>query len=376
LFLRQLTLTNYRNYSSLSLAFHAPINLFIGNNAQGKTNVLESIYVLALAKSHRTARDRELIAWDTNYATIRSEVERRYGSVRLEMQLTAKGKKAKVNGLEQRKLSDYIGALNVVLFAPEDLAIVKGAPAQRRRFLDMEIGQVSPTYVYHLSNYNKVLAQRNQLLKDLAAKKSYSAEMLPIFNTQLADLTVKLLKKRFEFIHKLQSWANGIHSGITDGRENLSIHYENSSPVEEGMQAPEAVDRLMQRYEELFEKEKLRGSTLVGPHRDDFSLQVNGVDIQTYGSQGQQRTTALSLKLAEIELIKEEVGEYPILLLDDVLSELDEHRQTLLLESIQDKIQTFVTSTGVEGLKHQVLDQAARFYVSEGKISREGSGEV
>lgn len=369
MFLRDLSLKHFRNYEALSLTFDGPIQLFIGNNAQGKTNVLESIYVLALAKSHRTARDKELIAWDADYATIRSEAERRYGSVRLELQLTSKGKRAKINGIEQQKLSEYIGALNVVMFAPEDLAIVKGAPTQRRRFIDMEIGQVSPTYLYYLSNYNKVLAQRNQLLKDIAIKKSYSLDMLIIWNTQLADLAVKLLRKRFEFIRKLESWAKEIHAGITNGKETLTLHYENTSSVTEEMDAERAVQSMLASYEEVIGREKLRGSTLIGPHRDDFSINVNGFDVQTYGSQGQQRTSALSLKLAEIELIKEEVGEYPILLLDDVLSELDEHRQTLLLETIQDKVQTFVSTTGVEGLKHQVLQQASRFYVQEGTIS-------
>ena len=369
MYLRNLTLAHYRNYESLSLTFEGPIHLFIGNNAQGKTNVLESIYVLALAKSHRTARDKELIGWNAEYATIRSEVERRYGSVRLEIQLTGKGKRAKVNGIEQARLSEYIGALNVVMFAPEDLAIVKGAPAQRRRFIDMEIGQVSPTYLHYLGNYNRVLAQRNQLLKDIAAKKSHSLEMLAIWNTQLADLAVKLLRKRFEFMRKLEAWAKEIHAGITDGKEVLSVHYENSTPVTPEMEPHQAQEALLAALEEGFEREKMRGSTLIGPHRDDFSLRINGMDVQTYGSQGQQRTSALSLKLAEIELIKEEVGEYPVLLLDDVLSELDEHRQTLLLETIQDKVQTFVSTTGVEGLKHQVLEQASRYYVRDGNIS-------
>ncbi|HZG14959.1 MAG TPA: DNA replication/repair protein RecF [Candidatus Bathyarchaeia archaeon] len=373
MFLRDLSLAHYRNYESMQLKFDGPIHLFIGNNAQGKTNALESIYVLALAKSHRTARDKELIGWNADYATIRSEVERRYGSVRLEVQLTSKGKRAKINGIEQAKLSEYIGALNVVMFAPEDLAIVKGAPAQRRRFIDMEIGQVSPTYLHYLSNYNRVLAQRNQLLKDLVMKKglAFDKEMLAIWNTQLAELAVKLLKKRFEFLRKLQSWASEIHTGITDGKESLSLHYENTCPVTEEMDTAAAEQAMLSAYEDLFEREKHRGSTLIGPHRDDFSLRINDVDVQTFGSQGQQRTSALSLKLAEIELIKEEVGEYPVLLLDDVLSELDEHRQTLLLETIQDKVQTFVTTTGVEGLKHQVLQQASRHYVREGKVSQE-----
>ncbi|MGO0058452.1 DNA replication/repair protein RecF [Brevibacillus fluminis] len=367
--LRNLTLSHYRNYESLSLSFDGQIQLFIGNNAQGKTNVLESIYLLALAKSHRTSKDKELISWNADYATVRSDIERRYGSVRLEIQLTSKGKRAKINGLEQQKLSEFVGALNVVMFAPEDLAIVKGAPAQRRRFIDMEIGQVSRTYLHYLSNYNKVLQQKNQLLKDMIIKKNISVDMLSIWNTQLADLAVKLLQKRFEYIGKLEAWAKSIHAGITDGKEELTLHYVNTTPVTADMNLQQAADTLHTAYEEMLEREKQRGSTLIGPHRDDFSLRINGIDVQTFGSQGQQRTAALSLKLAEIELIKEEVGEYPVLLLDDVLSELDEHRQTLLLETIQDKVQTFVSSTGVEGLKHQVLQQAARHYVREGKIS-------
>lgn len=371
MFIKNLSLTHFRNYGQLSLSFDSPIQLFIGNNAQGKTNVLESIYVLALAKSHRTPRDKELIGWGADFASIRSDVERRYGSVRLELQLTGKGKRAKINGMEQQKLSAYVGALNVVMFAPEDLAIVKGAPAQRRRFIDMEIGQVSPTYLYYLSNYNKVLAQRNQLLKDMAMKKSRSKEMLGIWNIQLAELAVKLLRKRFEFLRKLEAWAKDIHSGITGKREILSLYYVNSSPVTEEQTPEQAVDMLLAAYEEVFDRELARGSTMIGPHRDDFTLKVNDMDVQTYGSQGQQRTSALSIKLAEIELIKEEVGEYPVLLLDDVLSELDEHRQTLLLETIQDRVQTFVSTTGVEGLKHQVLQQASRFYVREGEISGE-----
>lgn len=367
--LRKLELAHYRNYELLTLSFDSQIQLFIGNNAQGKTNALESIYLLAMAKSHRTSKDKELISWNADFATVRSEVERRYGSVRLEIQLTSKGKKAKINGLEQQKLSEYVGALNVVMFAPEDLAIVKGAPSQRRRFIDMEIGQVSRTYLYYLSNYNKVLQQKNQLLKDMFVKKNYPVEMLSIWNTQLVDLAVKLLQKRFEYIGKLEAWAKSIHAGITDGKEELTLHYENTTPVTANMNVQQATDALQAAYEEMLEREKQRGSTLIGPHRDDFSLRINGIDVQTFGSQGQQRTAALSLKLAEIELIKEEVGEYPVLLLDDVLSELDEQRQTLLLETIQDKVQTFVSSTGVEGLKHQVLQQAERHYVREGKIS-------
>jgi DNA replication and repair protein RecF len=351
----------------MNVNFHPGIHLFIGNNAQGKTNILESLYVLALAKSHRTSKDKELITWNQDFATIQGIVEKKYGALPLELQITNKGKKAKANRIEQRKLSDYIGLLNVVMFAPEDLELVKGSPQVRRRFIDMEIGQVSSTYLYYLSHYHKILAQRNALLKDWTKRKE-NRPMVEIFTQQLIEVAAKVLVKRAQFIKNLEHWAKPIHARITNDKETLSIHYVYSTPVTSQSSEKKIIDLLSEKFDKIREQEESRGSTLIGPHRDDLQFFVNDMNVQHFGSQGQQRTTALSLKLAEIELIKAEIGEYPILLLDDVLSELDNSRRSHLLEAIQDKVQTFVTNTSVEGIDQELLQQSSIYTINQGQI--------
>lgn len=367
MYVKELTLRQYRNYEHMNLSFHPGIHLFIGDNAQGKTNILESLYVLALAKSHRTSKDKELIAWNQDFATIQGVIEKKYGSLPLELQITNRGKKAKANRMEQRKLSDYVGLLNVVMFAPEDLELVKGSPQVRRRFIDMEIGQVSSTYLYYLSHYHKLLIQRNTLLKDWA-KRNENRPMVDIFTQQLIEVAAKLLVKRANFIQQLETWAAPIHERISNGREELHIHYIYSTPIEKEFTEQEIIEALTQKFGKIREQEEARGSTLVGPHRDDIQLIVNGKNVQQFGSQGQQRTTALSLKLAEIELIHAEIGEYPLLLLDDVLSELDNHRRSHLIKAIQNKVQTFVTNTSVEGIDQELLDQSSIYEISQGQI--------
>lgn len=368
MFVKQLTLQNYRNYDTLSLGSFGAVNLLIGRNAQGKTNLLESLFVMALTKSHRTGKDKELISFGQDHALVTAEVEKKYGTVQLELRLTTQGKKAKINGLEQRKLSDFIGAMNVVMFAPEDLEIVKGTPGIRRRFLDMEIGQVQPSYLYHLQQYQKVLLQRNNLLKQAWNAGPELTAMLEIWNEQLATHGVKIVKKRKQFIRKLQKWAEQIHEGITGGGETLKLSYLPS--FGEAGEEDEAVllEQFMIKLSQMKDQEIRRGMTLSGPHRDDMSFDINGNEAQVYGSQGQQRTTALSLKLAEIELIHEEIGEYPILLLDDVLSELDPYRQTQLIETFQSKVQTFITATGLESINAGRLQDASIFHVQEGQV--------
>jgi DNA replication and repair protein RecF len=366
-----LSLRNYRNYEQVDLNTDHRVNVFLGQNAQGKTNLLEAIYMIALTKSHRTSKDKELIRWNEDRAQIAASVERKYGDCRLQLELSAGGKKARINGLEQRKLSDYVGTLNVVLFAPEDLEIVKGSPGVRRRFLDMEIAQVHPSYLHSLSQYQKVLVQRNNFLKSGDAYKSSSEALLSVWNEQLAHYGSKIMLKRQSFITKLQSWAESIHSSITGGAEQLEIGYLPSVDVRDAQDETVLFERFMVKLSQAKEQELRRGATMVGPHRDDLSFSINGKDAYTFGSQGQQRTTALSLKLAEIELIQEETGDYPILLLDDVLSELDRHRQTQLIETFRSKVQTFITTTGVEGIRLEALDDVKLFYVKEGTVADE-----
>ncbi|MBP2002363.1 DNA replication and repair protein RecF [Paenibacillus shirakamiensis] len=368
MFVKNLQLQHYRNYKELRLESFGHVNLMIGRNAQGKTNLLEAMFVLALTKSHRTSKDKELISFQEQTAYLGAEVDKKYGTIQLELRLSSQGKKAKINGLEQRKLSDFIGALNVVMFAPEDLEIVKGTPGIRRRFLDMEIGQVTPSYLYHLQQYQKVLIQRNNMLKQSYGKVSELGLMLDIWNEQLAEHGVKIIKKRKQFIRKLQKWASDIHHGITNGLERLELSYLPSFGDAEEEDEAVLLQQFMIKLSQMKDQEIRRGMTLSGPHRDDITFYINGKEAQTYGSQGQQRTTALSLKLAEIELIHEEIGEYPVLLLDDVLSELDPYRQTQLIETFQSKVQTFITATGVETLQTNKLKDASIFHVQEGQI--------
>ncbi|WP_042478365.1 DNA replication/repair protein RecF [Bacillus ndiopicus] len=366
--IEQLKLINYRNYESLTLDFSPKINVFIGENAQGKTNVMESIYVLAMAKSHRTSNDKELIRWNADYGKIEGVVQKRYGSLPIELTISKKGKKGKINHLEQTRLSDYIGQMNVVMFAPEDLHVVKGSPQLRRRFIDMEIGQISPVYLHDLLSFQKILKQRNHILKSNQGRHALNDVMFDVYTEQYIQAAVQIIRKRFQFMELLQAWAEPIHAGISRGLEKLIIKYRPISGLVADQSAEQMATHLEQKLLEARKRELERGVTLVGPHRDDLQFFVNDYDVQTYGSQGQQRTTALSLKLAEIELIKQETKETPILLLDDVLSELDDYRQSHLLNTIQGEVQTFVTTTSVEGIHHETIEQARLFHVKQGSI--------
>ncbi|MFO6496548.1 MULTISPECIES: DNA replication/repair protein RecF [unclassified Bacillus (in: firmicutes)] len=368
MYIQNLTLSSYRNYERLELQFENKVNVIIGENAQGKTNLMEAIYVLAMAKSHRTSNDKELIRWDEDYAKIEGRVMKKNGSVPIQLVISKKGKKGKVNHIEQQKLSQYVGAVNTIMFAPEDLNLVKGSPQVRRRFLDMEIGQVSPVYLHDLSLYQKILSQRNHFLKQLQTRKQTDQTMLDVLTEQLAEFAAKVVIKRLQFVDQLEKWAQPIHSGISRGLEELTLKYHTSLHVSDSPDLSKMINSYQEAFSKLRDKEIDRGVSLSGPHRDDVLFYVNGRDVQTYGSQGQQRTTALSLKLAEIDLIQEEIGEYPILLLDDVLSELDDYRQSHLLHTIQGRVQTFVTTTSVDGIDHKTLNEAAIFRVENGTL--------
>lgn len=365
--LEQIELQNYRNYEQTTLNFSSSINVLIGENAQGKTNLIESIYFLAMSRSHRTSRDRELIRWDTDFAKVKGLLQKKSNSVPLEIILSKRGKQAKLNHLEQKKLSDYIGQMNVILFAPEDLSLVKGSPSVRRKFIDMELGQMNRLYLYHLSQFQQILKQRNQFLKQARSKKNYDKIYLDVLTEQLATEAAEVLFSRFKFVNQLSDLANEVQKDISNEKETLLITYKTSSSIDENMTVEEIFNHLMADYEKSVSQEIDQGTT-IGPHRDDIVFHVNNRNVQTYGSQGQQRTTALSLKLAEIDLMRNMTGEYPILLLDDVLSELDDSRQTHLLKSIQNKVQTFITTTSLDGVQMDLLTDPFIFYVEEGSI--------
>lgn len=375
MYLEGIELKNYRNYETVKLSFSPSINVLIGENAQGKTNLVESIYFLAMSRSHRSPRDRELIRWDSDFAKVNGQLIKKSHSVPLEIVLSKRGKIAKMNHLEQRKLSDYIGQLNVILFAPEDLSLVKGSPSVRRRFIDMELGQMNKIYLHHLTQYQRVLKQRNQFLKKAKYDRKHDALYLDILTEQLATEGAEVLYHRYRFVKQLTKWAQEVQTDISNGKEELRISYKTTSSVSDKMSKEELLSQLQKDYEKAKEQEIDQGTTTLGPHRDDLVFYVNEKNVQTYGSQGQQRTTALSLKLAEIELMYEMTGEYPILLLDDVLSELDDSRQTHLLNAIQNKVQTFITTTSLDGVQMDLLQNPHIFKVENGEISTEEIGE-
>ncbi|TGE70330.1 DNA replication/repair protein RecF [Weissella confusa] len=374
--LLELKLNNFRNYQDLEVTFSPGVNVFLGPNAQGKTNLLEAIYVLALARSHRTTSDKELIGWEGKEAMVSGVVQRQYGKVPLSLAFTSKGKKARMNHLDQAKLGTYIGQLNVILFAPEDLALVKGAPTVRRNFIDREFSQMSPKYLYIANQYKVVLKQRNQYLKQLQSKQAKDVLYLEVLTEQLTNFASELIMRRQALIKELGKAAAPIHADITQGGETLSIAYVSQLSEEELVDEQTVKSAMMKRFERLQSREIMMGTTMLGPHRDDLRFDVNGHDVATFGSQGQQRTTALAVKLAEIDLMKQETGEYPILLLDDVLSELDTNRQTHLLTAIQNKVQTFITTPSLSDVARQLINEPKVFNVRAGQlVETNGLGE-
>lgn len=368
MYLEDLELKQFRNYTATKLKFSPQINILIGENAQGKTNLLEAIYVLATTRSHRTGNERELVKFKEDTAALRGTLVKQPGKIHLELILSRKGKKAKLNFLEQAKLSQYIGQMNVILFAPEDLALVKGAPAVRRRFIDMEFGQIDARYLYNLTQYRTVLKQRNQYLKQLQLHQTKDLVLLGVFSDQLAAFGAEIITKRITFLKELEKYAQQLQDQITQTKEQLRFEYETSVAQTTEKSVESLYTALKQLYENNREKEIMQGTTLYGPHRDDVRFLINQKNVHVYGSQGQQRTTALALKLAEIDLMKKETGEYPILLLDDVLSELDGKRQTHLLRTIQDRVQTFLTTPSISEITRKLIRDPKVFRIAQGEV--------
>lgn len=357
--INSLALNNYRNYLSEEINFSEGINILYGDNAQGKTNILEAIYMLATTKSHRTSKDREIINFNSDEGHIKAEINKRDIDYRIDMHLRkSKAKGVAIDRVPVKKTSQLMGMVNVVLFSPEDLTIIKDSPSERRRFIDMELCQLNKIYYSNLSSYNKILNQRNNLLKNIYYDKS-QIDMLDVWDAQLVDYGIKIIKDRNNFIDKINEIILDIHKRLTGDKEIISVSYDKNVSCEDFSK-----ELLLKRDADLRYQ-----STQVGPHRDDISFFVNDMDVKTYGSQGQQRTVALSLKLAEIELVKELVGDNPILLLDDVMSELDSSRRDALLSSIND-IQTIITCTGYDDFIKERLTIDKVYKVSKGIIQQ------
>ena len=343
MYIESVQLKNFRNYESLELDLSPGTNIFYGNNAQGKTNILEAIYLCGTTKSHKGSKDKDMIRFGEDEAHIRMMVNRDELSYKIDMHLRKnKAKGVAINGLPIKKASELFGVVNLVFFSPEDLIIIKNGPGERRRFLDLELCQLDKIYLTDLASYNHIVNQRNKLLKDIYVQPSLKST-LEIWDMQMAEYGRRIIEKRREFIRELNETVTKIHYNLTGGLEELEVIYEPSSEAE-GLESAISSNR---------ERDMRMKLTSVGPHRDDLCVMANGIDIRRYGSQGQQRTAALSLKLSEIYIVKSKIKDTPILLLDDVLSELDSSRQNYLLDSISD-IQTLITCTGLDDfISHQ-----------------------
>jgi len=358
MFIEKVELKNFRNYDQLSIDFDHGTNILFGDNAQGKTNILESIYLCGTTKSHKGSKDREMIRFDEEESHIRMFVNKDGNSYKIDMHLKKyKSKGIAINSVPIKKASELFGILNLVFFSPEDLNIIKYGPSERRRFLDLELCQLNKLYLLQLMNYNRVLNQRNKLLKDIAFSPGLS-DTMDIWDEQLANYGTVIIEERNNFIEELNSIIFDIHKNLTGDKEEIKIVYEPSVISED-------FNKSLRDHRERDLRMKLSS---VGPHRDDFCILVNGIDIRKYGSQGQQRTAALSLKLSEIYLVKKIIKDTPILLLDDVLSELDSSRQNYLLRSIND-IQTLITCTGLDEFVDNQFKINKVFKVIDGHVS-------
>ena len=358
--LKSIALNHFRNYTDMYLEFDKGTNILYGDNAQGKTNILEAVYVSGTTKSHKGSKDKELIQFGEEESHIRTVVMRDGLDYQIDMHIKKnKPKGIAINKMPIKKASELFGILNIVFFSPEDLNIIKDGPSERRRFLDMELSQLDKIYLYYLTKYNKILNQRNKLLKDISFKPEL-ADTLSVWDMQLVGFGRKIIEARKKFIERLNDIILQIHKNLSGGKEELILCYEpnvNEEDMEQELLKNQARDLKF-------------GMTSIGPHRDDMCFTIHGVDIRKFGSQGQQRSCALSLKLSEIELVKQSIRETPVLILDDVLSELDSNRQNFLLNSIHD-IQTVITCTGLDEFVKNRFEINKFFRVIDGTVSDE-----
>lgn len=337
MYIERILLKNFRNYSSAQIVPSKTTNILLGQNAQGKTNLVEAVYYLCVGKSPRTPREKELIKHDQQQAYIRIDAVKNAGKVKIEAYLTRTDKRRiSINGIPVKKIAELMGTVKAVFFSPDELKIVKEAPADRRRFLDIDLSQLSRSYFYNLSRYNKILSQRNRLLKSPKNLK----DTVDIWDEQLVECGAQVAYKRKEFVARLAQYAREAQSYLTDGKEELTVEYEGLK----GDSIDDIKHNFLNQLKKDLDYDLERGYTNTGIHKDDIALLVNGIDIRSFGSQGQQRTAALALKLAELEIFSALAKETPILILDDVFSELDKLRRQRLLERIKN-IQTFITCT-------------------------------
>ena len=353
MWIKDIKLNNFRNYNNKEIELHENINVFFGENAQGKTNIIESIFLCSIGKSFRTNKEKELIKFNCEKASVQINYQKsdRDGNIKIEI---GEKKQVYLNGIKIKKLSELLGNINIVIFTPDDINILKGGPQNRRRFLDIMISQLRPNYMHILSLYNKTLEQRNNYLKQIK-EENKDENLLEIWDEKLSEYAVKIYEYRKEFINKLIPKMENLHKEITNNKEKIKIEYITEC---------ENKEKYIKLLKERRKLDILKGFTTKGVHRDDFVIYINGKQINIYGSQGQQRTSVLTLKLAELNLIYDEIGEYPILLLDDFMSELDKSRRESLVKHIKET-QVIITCTDKLALENF---EYLEYNVKEGKI--------
>ena len=373
--IKSLKLLYFRNYLSTNIEVHPSLNVLVGNNANGKTNIIESIFCLALGKSYRTKSDSECIMFGETATAMSCIVNKNNRELDIMLGINNKGKSAKIAGIKKTKLTDFVGELNVVLFSPEDLQIVKGSPALRREFMNREFYQFSRIYHKYYLMYQHLLKQRNSYLKDMRKnpKDEMSLAYLETLTSQLAKVALYITKERVSFVQDISKLTYKNMLNISNGQETLKIKYKSSvldalniAEINDESFTEENLTKVMMKksFDDI-----MRGSTKIGPQHDDLEFYINDLDAKMYASQGQQRSIVLSLKLAEINYLKEKTGTYPVLLLDDVLSELDKNRQLKLLDAINENVQTFITTPSISDIKEDLLKKAKVFNIENGNIS-------
>jgi len=357
--LKTLTLDHFRLYTNCTIDAHPQLNIIIGDNAQGKTSLIESLYVLGLTKSHKTSNDQTLIQKGSDFTKISGLFDFNEQTVQMDMIISKQGKKAKYNKIDYQRLSDYVGYLNVVMFAPEDLELIKGGPAERRRFLDLEIGQLSKAYLFQLNHYKRILKERNETLKLMQKQKLKDDTLLDVLTDQLVHYAEKIMTERNNFIGALNEKVSPIYQLLSDQGEIPSITYH-----------PSIVNDLKQAYNKRKQLDIMSGTTTLGPHRDDIGFYFKDDSVKDVGSQGQIRSIALSLRLSMIDLLIQTKNQPPIVLLDDVLSELDRHRQKNLLNVLSQSAQIFMTTTDLDSIPSDTITNYALFEIEQGRIKR------
>ena len=367
MYIQTLKLQNFRNYDSLELNFNKGINIIYGKNAQGKTNLLESIYVLGITKSHRSSIDNYLIQNDKDFLRVTGIIKKGRFPEKLEIYLSEQ-KKLKIDNNPILKVSDYISKMNIIIFYPEDLEIIKGSPSIRRRFLNLELSQLFSNYYTLLNDYNKLLKMRNDYLKQVSIKNKYDENYLQVLNSYFVEKAIILFKMRKKFINLLNNKAEMIFKSIT-GLSGYRIVYNSNIDLTDD--SKESIKKILtEKLDKNFKRELKFKATLVGPHRDDFEFYLGDLNLKLYGSQGQQRIAVLAMKLAEIAIFKEYTGTTPILLLDDIFSELDSKKKNNLLKYIKNNIQTIITTTDLSLINKKIIDKAKLIEIEKGKIKQ------